>query len=113
MLISNIGSSDDTALLCYTNRPPPHGGTSSGGDWYEPDGTRVTAVPGFSRNRGSMVVRLRKFTSTGAPSEGMYKCEIKDTEFIYKTVYVGLYNSGGGKVVLDDGLAQWHPSVSH
>ena len=101
MLISDIGSTDDTALLCHTNRPPPPGSTSSGGEWYGPDGTRVTdtAVPGFQRDRGPMVVRLKKSTSTGTPSEGMYKCSIKDTESIPKTVYVGLYNIGGGNII--------------
>ena len=102
MLISDIGSTDNTALLCHTNRPPPHGGPkTSSGEWYGPDGTRVTdtAVPGFQRDRGPMVVRLRNSTSTGTPSEGMYKCSIKDTESIPKTVYVGLYNSGGGNVI--------------
>ena len=102
VVISDIGSSDDTALLCHTNRPPPPDGpNTSGGEWYGPDGTRVTdtAVPGFQRDRGPMVVRLKKSTSTGAPSEGMYKCEIKDTESIHKTVYVGLYNIGGGNII--------------
>ena len=74
VLISGIGASDVTALLCNTNRPPPPGGPNhSGGEWHGPDGTRVTdtAVPGFQRDRGPMVVRLRTSTSTGAPSEGM------------------------------------------
>ena len=30
--ISDIGSTDTTALLCNTNRPPPPGSTISGGD---------------------------------------------------------------------------------
>ncbi|CAI8050550.1 hypothetical protein GBAR_LOCUS27752, partial [Geodia barretti] len=43
--ISDIGSSDDTALLCITNRP----GTPTSGNWFAPDGTRVDDidVPGF------------------------------------------------------------------
>ena len=100
MLISDIGSTDDTALLCHTNRPPPPGGPNhSGGDWYGPDGTRVTTVPGFQRNRSPMVVRLKKSTSTGTPSEGMYKCSIQDAESSPQTLYVGLYNSGGGNII--------------
>ena len=70
--ISDIGSSDTTALLCHTNRPAS-GGTNSGGDWFTPDGIRVgdpgsTDVPGFERNRGPMVVRLRR--SVSSPDEG-------------------------------------------
>ena len=107
VLISGIGSSDDTALLCHTNRPPPSGGpNTSGGEWRAPNGTKVmvTSVTGsgFRINRGSMVVRLNKITDTNAastgttPSEGIYWCSIKDAVMIRQTVYVGLYNSGGG-----------------
>ena len=59
MVISDIGTANnDTALLCITNRPPPSGSNSSGGEWFAPDGTQVigTDVPGLRRNRGSTVV---------------------------------------------------------
>ena len=59
--ISDIGSiSDNEALLCHTNNPPPPPSTNSGGEWYASNGDRVggtPAVPGFTRNRGAMVVR--------------------------------------------------------
>ena len=107
MLISDIGYTNDTALLCHTNRQPPGGSTSSGGNWYKPDGTtRVDAVavpgPGFRRNRGPKVVRLKRRTGTGArtPSEGIYRCEINDAALISKTLHVGLYNSGGGNTII-------------
>ena len=92
--ISDIGSNDDTALLCHTNRPPPAGSQHSGGEWYAPDGTRVNGndVPGVTRNRGPMVVRLKR--TTGTPAEGIYHCEVNDTE-TQQTVYVGLYSDGG------------------
>ena len=95
MYISNIGSSDDTALLCHTNRPPPSGSSHSGGEWYAPDGTRLSLdeVPGFVRNRGPMVVRLK--ASTGDPVEGIYRCEVNDNTETQQTVYVGLYSDGG------------------
>ena len=91
--ISDIGSNDDTALLCHTNQP---GSTNSGGDWYGPDETRVSGsdVPGFTRNRGSMVVRLKR--TSGTPPEGIYRCKIIDAASIPQTVYVGLYNTGEG-----------------
>ena len=108
MLISDIGSSDDTALLCHTNRPPPPDGPNhSGGNWYKPDGTtRVGAVSvaglGFGRNRGPKVVRLKRITGTGAhtPSEGIYRCEINDAALTSKTLHVGLYNSGRGNTII-------------
>ena len=99
VMISDIGSTDNTALLCITNHPVLCGGSNSGGDWFAPDGDKVggtgsTTVPGFARNRGPMVVRLRR--NDGTPEEGIYHCVVEDADFIPQTVYVGLYNSGGG-----------------
>ena len=93
-----IDSSDITALLCHTNRPASGAG-NSGGDWFAPDGTRVggpgsTNVPGFERNKGPMVVRLRR--SGSSPDEGIYWCEINDATATHQQVYVGLYNTGRG-----------------
>ena len=97
VLISDIGSTDDTALLCHTNRPPPSGQSNSGGDWFAPDNTRVNNndVPGVSRNRGDMVVRLYR-TRSGTPPEGLYHCQIRDDTDTTQTVYVGLYSEEQG-----------------
>ena len=106
VMISDIGGTDDTALICHTNRindiPSPNG-PNSGGDWFAPDGTQVgnlhtDDVPGFDRNKGPMVVRLHRRTASDPPSEGIYYCVVEDDTFIEQTVYVGLYNSGGGIV---------------
>ena len=101
MVISDIGSTDDTALICHTNHPAnliSNLGPNSGGDWFAPDGTRVNEiiVPGFMRNRGPMVVRLLRYTATDPPSEGIYHCSVEDDRDTEQTVYVGLYNNGGG-----------------
>ena len=95
--ISDIGSTDNTALLCHTNRPATDGG-NSGGDWHAPDGTRAFGndVPGLRRNRSPMVVRLLRNTATDPPAEGIYDCVIEDNTLTLQTVYVGLYNSGRG-----------------
>ena len=94
VLISSVGSSDDTAILCHTNHPPD--GANSGGDWHAPNGTRVNwnDVPGFTRDRGPMVVRLKR--TTGTPAQGIYHCSISDDQYMIHIVYVGLYNMGGG-----------------
>ena len=96
MEIDDIGSTDGTALLCHTNNPPPPVVPNSGGDWFAPNGTNIpsSAVPGFARNRGPMVVRLKR--TSGTPPEGIYRCSLLDntSEVIY--LYVGLYNSGQG-----------------
>ena len=122
--ISRIGSTDDSALLCHTNFPPPPG-SYSGGDWFAPDGTRVfgTDVPRVTRNRGAMVVRLKSsgtppegvyrctihdaasiyslwWRTSGTPPEGIYRCTIQDANSTVQMVYVGLYNTGGGKTTI-------------
>ena len=101
VVFSDIGNAgDDTALLCITNHSPT-GSSSSGGDWFAPDGTAVhrmnNDVPGFLRNRDPMVVRLYRNTATGPPAEGIYYCQIQDDTNTLQTVNVGLYNAGGGK----------------
>ena len=99
--IGDIGSISDEALLCHTNGPATQGTSPkhSGGDWYAPTGTRVdgTDVPGVSRTRGPMVVRLKR--TSGTPPEGIYRCEIEDADTTFQTVYVGLYNAGEGRVI--------------
>ena len=45
-----------------------------------------------------MVVRLLRNTATDPPAEGIYNCVIEDDTHIQRTVFVGLYNSGGGKL---------------
>ena len=80
MKISDIGSTENTALICNTNHPANYTNNAnrahSGGDWYGPSGTRVDSmgsndVPGFVRTRGPMVVRLLRNTATVPPSEGI------------------------------------------
>ena len=99
MEISDIGFFDTTALLCHTNRPPPDGGTSSGGDWFAPNGTRVggldSDIPGFDGTRGPMLLRLRRRT-TGTTAEGIYWCTVNDDAGKAHTVHVGLFNSTEG-----------------
>ena len=100
VMISDIGSTDDTALICNTNRPPPDNAPNSGGDWFAPDETRVNFldVPGFRRNRAPMIVRLLR--NTGTPSVGIYQCVIEDNTDTIQTVQVGLYNNGEGILML-------------
>ena len=111
VMISKIGSTNDTALICITNRIANFTVSlsgekkrfHSGGDWHAPNRAIVgdlgtDDVLGFVRNRGPMVVRLHRSTTTGTPSEGIYYCVVEDNTFTNQTVYVGLYNSGGGGI---------------
>ena len=91
--ISDIGSTDVDALLCITNRP----GTPTSGNWFAPSVARVEGidVPGFTRTRGPMVVRLLRNTGTGTAAEGIYHCVVMDNTETEQRVYVGIYNGGG------------------
>ena len=82
---------------------PGGNGRDSGGSWFSPDGTRVgnsvnSIVPGFFRNRGSMVVRLLRDTGTDPAAEGIFQSSIFDAEGNDQMVYVGLYNTGNGSL---------------
>ena len=101
--ISDIGSTENTALICNTNRPVINNFNKrhSGGDWYGPSGTKVGGigsknVSGFVRTRGPMVVRLLRNTATDPPSEGIYHCVVEDDTMTEHTLYVELYNSRDG-----------------
>ena len=79
VMISDIGSTDDTALICNTNRfgnrttTPTSTFMHSGGDWFAPNGATVghrgtDDVPGFVRNRAPMLVILLRRTASDPPS---------------------------------------------
>ena len=99
VIMDDIGSTDDTALLCHTNEPSP---SVFEGNWFDPNGKRVGNdsngntgdVPGLGRNRGPHVVRLKR-SSDGTPPEGVYKCVVRDKTHINQTVYVGIYSLNG------------------
>ena len=101
VVISDIGiANDGTALLCNTNYLPSN--SNNGGSWYVPDGSPVgsfseVGTADFGRTRGPGVVRLIRNTATGILTEGIYSCTVQDDTLTLQTVYVGLYNSGGGK----------------
>ena len=104
MILDDIGYTDDTALLCHTNYPPPPNNMTSGGDWFAPNGKRVIGDNdlervgdngpgdlGLVRNRGPHVVRLKRLTG-GTPLDGIYRCVVQDHTNKKQTVYVGLLN---------------------
>ena len=92
--MSDIGSTDISALNCHTNHPDPH----YRGDWISPDGTRVSSgtVPGFRITQSPTLVRLLR--TSGTPQEGIYQCVVENNTAILQRVYVGLYNSGRGRL---------------
>ena len=106
---NDIGSTENTALICNTNRTVINTDDKrhSGGNWYGPSGTRVDGIGsddvlGFVRTRGPMVVRLLRNTATDPPSEGIYHCVVEDDTMTQHTLYVGLYNSKGSVIISSD-----------
>ena len=98
--LENIGEGDD-ALLCMTNQtaccvPPYAGGNGSTlGNWFFPNGTRVSSSGAdFYRDRGQMVVRLHR---REGGVEGIYRCEILDAMNVIQTIYIGVYSISTGK----------------
>ena len=96
--ISDIGSTDDTALICHTNRPATFFSfnTHSGGRWIRPSGRTVTNLVryGMYRSRAVGMVRLIRYRPS-AP-QGIYRCVVEDATLTQQRVYVGLYYSRGG-----------------
>ena len=45
-------------------------------------------------------MRLLRNTATDPPSEGIYHCVVEDDTMTEHTLYVGLYNSGSGKLII-------------
>ena len=96
--VSNVGSSDSSAIICYTNYSDVHG-SGHEGNWISPDGTTVDSsgsVPGFTTTRGPLIVRLLR--TSGTPQQGIYQCVVQSDTAVLYTVHVGLYNSGEGIV---------------
>ena len=96
ILISDIGFTDETALLCNTNLAPSDDQMYYEGSWFSPNKTKVheEGAQGFLSNRDASVVRLKKINSTDDLQQGLYSCEINDTST--DTVYVGLYHGAEG-----------------
>ena len=96
VVMSNVNSSDSTAIICYTNYSDVHG-SGHEGNWISPDGTTVDSsgsVQGFTTTRGPLIVRLLR--TSGTPQQGIYQCVVQNDTAVLYTVHVGLYNSGEG-----------------
>ena len=95
--INDIGYFLPFALICHTNRPVS--GTNSGGNWYSPEGERVSGyhqtitVQGLVSSRASMTVGLYRRTSSSPPPKGIYHCMIRDNVNTIHRIYVGIYDS--------------------
>ena len=94
--VEDIGESDN-ALLCITDKThccaPPYSHKRAG-EWYFPDGYKVTIEGSnppenlFFRNRGQGVVRLNR---RGNPSErGLFRCQVPDASNTMQSIYINI-----------------------
>ena len=103
LTFDDIGFTDESALLCHTNRPVVNSTFYSGGDWLTPDGLSLSSKATLLVNRGlialraPMLVRLRQEFTKVPPLEGLHRCAIQDKELRFNEIFVGLYSTGGGK----------------
>ena len=100
--ISALGSTEDTALVCRTDQPDCCEGDNITGGWFNPNGTMIefdaSSSQGFYSSGGSGGIRLLR--GTGIPVEGIYTCRTADGSSTTQTVFVGLYNEGGGEYIV-------------
>ena len=96
--LEDIGEGGD-GLLCVTDltaccRPPYT--SSSTGNWYFPNGTRVPSSGAqwdLHRTRGQMVVLLHRRRSG---VNGIHNCVLPDATNVTQTIYIGVYTSDTG-----------------
>ena len=95
--ISELGTTEDTALVCRTDQTSDEDNTEGG--WFNPNGTMVefnaNSSQGFYSSVGSDGIRLLR--GSGIPVEGIYTCRATDNSSSTQTVFVGLYNENGGR----------------
>ena len=95
--ISQLGTTEDTALVCRTDQTSD--GDNTEGGWFNPNGTMVefnaNSSQGFYSSVGSDGIRLLR--GSGIPVEGIYSCRATDISSSTQTVFLGLYNEDGGR----------------
>ena len=97
VLVTAITSSQP--LLCVTDRVdccPPKNSSIAVGQWYFPNGNAVPSETGedFYQTSGFSAVRLLRMSGN---TSGIFRCDIPDAVGMLQTLYVGVYDSEGGK----------------
>ena len=89
--LENVGIGDD-ALLCKTIQTACCRSASGSqiGNWFFPDGTRVSTSSVIYRTRGEMVVHLHR---RRGGVEGIYRCVIPDSVNVVQNIYIGVYTA--------------------
>ena len=91
------------ALLCVTDKIDCcRGGDldslSSGGAWHYPNGTSLSSMGMVYQERSRATVRLLR--SSGHIPFGLYHCIIPDKSNVNHSLYVGIYSSNEGALII-------------
>ena len=90
--ITDIGEGDDAALLCVTDSTDCCGSPHFVGEFYYPDGNRVSVrASGDSlyRNRGDGFIRLNRKNGALSPL-GTFRCDIPDSQGVLQSIYINV-----------------------
>ena len=107
--IDSIGSDDDGALLCHTDKTDccnstiaPNGTTEMSGHWYNPYGVAIESqddneeatmgdmsATSFAVSRGQNVIRLSQVNSSSREL-GHFYCEVPDANDINQMLYISI-----------------------
>ena len=103
--ITDIGSSNEESLLCFTDNPNCCDGENRMGQWYLPDMTEVRTEgigDSFYRDRGPSVVRLHRRHNVMMPT-GRFCCEIPwpDIDGVIQRAYIIVSSS---KITTSEGV---------
>ena len=93
--LNDIGE-DLVAIFCFTNQEDCCQ-LGSGARWLLPDGTVVDSRGNLFVNRGLSALSLNRVPDLVAVN-GLYRCEIPDSEGVIQTLYAGLYSDNTGNV---------------
>ena len=97
--ITTIGHSEMTAIICNSNKDD--GIYDSNEGWFAPDLTQNDNIQGFVTRQRASAIRLYRNASENVLQEGMYRCTARDDTHALKSLYVGLYSGGRGKLYFD------------
>ena len=106
--LTDIGEGSKS-LLCITNKInccQRMGTLEVQGNWYYPG--NETTVPsngtrgqsGFYRNRDLSRIRLHRRDEIISPT-GLFRCTIPDSSDQDQTIFIGIYSTGNGKILVD------------
>ena len=106
IVITDIGSSDEESLLCFTDNPNCCDGENRMGQWYLPDMTEVRTEgtgDSFYRDRGPSVVRLHRRHNVMMPT-GEFCCEVSDVNGKIQRACIMIVNTSESEITTTQGV---------